>query len=130
MATSPRPRLFERLEQRRRHLSMPLAVLAARSGVSLPTVQRILSGANQAASYANVEAIAQALDMRIEADANSDDQEFLEREARKKARRLIGLVQGTSALEGQAVNDDTLDEMLRKTTVELLAGGRRRLWGE
>jgi transcriptional regulator with XRE-family HTH domain len=116
------------LEIIRRKLGMSRAILARRSGVSLPTVTRILSGKDTSAHYRNVLAIAVALgvDFRIDVDV----EKVRERQARKKARRLVGDVQGTSALEGQAVDRKTYLEMVRRTCHELLAGPRRRLWGE
>ncbi len=57
-------------------------------------------------------------------------QEVLEQQARKKAERLVGMVQGTSALEAQAVSSRHIGQMIKKTIQELLAGSRRRLWAE
>ncbi len=53
--------LSDRLNQRRQELGLIVETLAKRSGVSRPTVQRILSGSNPTASFANVLAIAEAL---------------------------------------------------------------------
>jgi hypothetical protein len=38
------------------------------------------------------------------------------------------MVQGTSGLEAQAVDREALEQMIRRTTHELLAGPKRRLW--
>jgi len=38
------------------------------------------------------------------------------------------MVQGTSALESQAVDSETYRQMVRQTMHELMAGSRRRLW--
>jgi hypothetical protein len=57
-------------------------------------------------------------------------QEILEKQARKKAERLVGMVQGTSALEAQAVSSRHIGQMIKKTIHELLAGSRRSLWAE
>lgn len=118
------------LDRRRRELGMGYAVLAKRSGVSLPTVYRILSGRHTAASWANVVAIAEALGMsagfapRVKADRLRHEQ------ARQKAKRLVRMVQGTSGLEGQAVDADTIRRLENLTVHELLAGSKQRLWGE
>lgn len=45
---------------------------------------------------------------------------MLRAEAEKKARYLVGLLQGTMALEGQGLNKVTLDEMIEKTTLDLM----------
>ena len=122
--------LYEKLESRRRELGLSQSALAERSGVSLPTVQRILTGHSPAASFENTVAIAEAVGMQLDAIPILPAQEILELQARKKAERLVGMVQGTSALEAQAVSARHLGQMIKKTVQELLAGSRRRLWAE
>ena len=122
--------LFEKLENRRRELGLSKSALAERCGVSLPTVQRILSGHNPAASFDNTLAIAQTLGMELDAVPVIPAREVLEQQARKKAERLVGMVQGTSALEAQGVSARHIGQMIKKTVQELLAGSRRRLWAE
>lgn len=122
--------LFEKLESRRRELGISQSALAERSGVSLPTVQRILTGHSPAASFENTVAITQTLGMQLDVVPIVPAQEVLEQQARKKAERLVGMVQGTSALEAQAVSSRHIGQMIKKTIQELLAGSRRRLWAE
>ncbi len=122
--------LFEKLEARRRELGISQAALADRSGVSLPTVHRILSGHGSAASLENIMAITQVLGMDLEAVPLFDAQEILEEQARKKAEKLVRMVQSTSALEAQGVSARQIGLMIKKTIQELLAGSRRRLWAE
>lgn len=122
--------LFEKLETRRRELGLSQSALAERSGVSLPTIQRILGGHSPAASFENTVAIAEAMGMQLDAVPVLPAEEVLEQQARKKAERLVGMVQGTSALEAQGVSSRQLGQMLKKTVQELLAGSRRRLWAE
>ena len=120
--------LFEKLESRRRELGLSQSVLAERSGVSLPTVQRILSGHNPAASFENTVMIAEILGMQLDAVPVIPANEVLRQQAQKKAQRLVGMVQGTSALEAQGVSARHIGQMIKRTTQELLAGSRRRLW--
>ncbi|MBK7404175.1 MAG: helix-turn-helix domain-containing protein [Phycisphaerales bacterium] len=122
------PHLAERLAQRRRALRMPYPALAERSGVSEPTVKRILSGGAEAASFEKVAAVAEALGMPLAFEAIDPD-EFRERTAREKAERIARLVQGTSALEGQAVRGEEARRLVERSYHELLAGSGRRLWG-
>jgi transcriptional regulator with XRE-family HTH domain len=131
------------LEARRRELKMSRASLARRSGVSMPTVFRLLSAPAglENASLRCVLAIAKALDMVIRFDPEDpvDPLRFrpkvpvdvvMEREAKRKAERLVAMVQATSGLEGQAVPQATVRSMVRKTTCELLAGSARRIWSD
>jgi transcriptional regulator with XRE-family HTH domain len=120
--------LIRFLERRRRELGMSRHALARRSGVSLPTVQRILAGDRPRVSLASALALARALDVRLVLDPQSDPLEMREREARQKAERLVGLVQGSAALEGQGLDEKTRKRMIEQTVHELLAGSKRRIW--
>lgn len=107
---------------------MSYAALATRSGVSMATVVRILSGPSPEAAYSNVEAIARALEMAIEVKPRMSTDAVLRRRAGRKAETIVALVQGSSGLDGRAVPDCVLKRMKRRTAQELLAGPRRRLW--
>lgn len=115
------------LESRRRQLRLSFASLAERSGVSQPTLKRMLHGDLAHHSFGNVVAVADALGMSLQLSSISAA-ELRERQALAKARRLVGLAQGTSALEAQGVDQATFDEMVQQTVHELLAGSPRRLW--
>lgn len=119
--------LVDLLRRRRAALGMSLATLARRSGVSEPTVNRIFGGRLGAASFANVDAVARALGVSL-AIAESDVDRACRAQARHKAEQIARLVQGTSALESQAVDAATYNRLVEKSYRELLAGSRRRLW--
>ncbi|HSG69291.1 MAG TPA: helix-turn-helix domain-containing protein [Planctomycetaceae bacterium] len=121
--------VFRQLEKRRRELRMPRATLAKRSGVSLATVNRILSGQHKGATFENVLAIAEALGMEITTVRHGTSSEIREQQATRKARNLVRLVQGTSALEGQGLDQEELDEMIEQTARELSLTNRK-LWAE
>ena len=129
MITQPIP-IFQLLDQRRRELEMTYAILAKRSCVSVPTVCRILSGSDPGASFANVQAVAEAQGMGVSLTSESNPEEFRFQQAQRKARRLVGIVQGTAGLEGQAVDADAVERMRNRTVHELLAGSPRKLWGD
>lgn len=126
---APAPSTLSGLNNRRRRLGMSFRALAARSGVSEPTVKRVLRGDEHNASISTVLAIARALgiDLRLEEE---DIGEMKAREARRKAEWVARMVQGTSGLEAQAVDERTLREIIEKTVHELLAGPARRLWDD
>ncbi len=106
---------------------MTHVALAARSGVSEPTVKRILSGNISSASLANVLAIAAAMEVSITTGATDAD-EARARQARAKAEQIARLVQGTSGLEGQAVDQAQFSKLVERSFHELMAGSPRRLW--
>ena len=116
------------LDRRRKRLRMPRAVLARRCGVSLPTINRVLSGDWEHASFATLKAIAHSLGMEFALTSNTDPQDFAEQQAAEKAAAIARMVQGTSALESQAVDPATYQEIVRQTAHELISGSRRRLW--
>jgi transcriptional regulator with XRE-family HTH domain len=118
------------LDQRRRDLGLSYDLLSKRCGVSRPTVQRILSGRQAAASFSNILAIAESLGLALRLEPEVAPRELKREQAERKARRLVALVQGTSGLEGQAVDRETVESMVERTTDELLAGSKRRLWSE
>jgi transcriptional regulator with XRE-family HTH domain len=117
------------LDQRRRDLGLGYDQLSKRCGVSRPTLQRILSG-RQAASFSNILAIAECLGLALRFDSEVATPELKREQAERKAKKLVALVQGTSGLEGQAVDRETIESMIEQTTHELLAGSKRRLWSE
>lgn len=118
------------LNARRCNLRMTYAVLAKRSGISVPTLMRTLAGQNPNPSFDSVLAIAEALGISVKFEPQKEVHQLLEEQARQQAQRLVGMVQGTSGLEAQAVDADAVTEMTNQTIHELLAGSPRRLWGD
>jgi transcriptional regulator with XRE-family HTH domain len=116
------------LELRRREVGMTYAALAKRSGVSQATVVRILRGLCRAPSLPNVEAIARALGMSLRLVPEVTATELRRRRASELAGRLVGHVQGTMSLEGQAVDRVYRDELAEQTLHELMAGPAKSLW--
>lgn len=114
----------------RKKLGMSCATLARRSGVSVPTVNRILSGEQSSAHFDHVLAIADALGLNLQTHVAITPQDMKKIRAAEKAEQLVRLVQGTSAMEAQAVDNETLRSMIEQTTYELLAGSPRNLWAD
>jgi transcriptional regulator with XRE-family HTH domain len=106
---------------------MTWEILADRSGLSRATVQRLLSGEHLNASFLHVTAIAEALGVKVDFSPVPVRQ-FVEEQADRQARRLVGLVQGTMGLESQAVEQEHVSQMVRDTFLQLLGGPRKKLW--
>ncbi len=123
---------LKQLDARRAHLGMTKRALARRAGLSEPTVHRILSGREDHPSLATIQAIAAAMGARVDLTLAFDtsDLDFQRQQARQKAGQIAGLVQGTMALESQAVGQATLDEIVDRAEMELVTGSPRRLWDE
>ena len=117
------------LEHRREALGMPLKELSKRANVSLGTVRRAAAG-EPGIAIGTVAAIASALgigDLRAFSGARPPERmRYLQ--AALKARKIVGMVQGTSALEGQAVSQPDRKLLIANTINELLSGTHSRLW--
>jgi len=128
--------LAEHLERRRRELRMPKTLAARRSGLSLPTVNRLLSTKERRPTVDSVSALAGALGLEVVLGRHArvrpvaSAAAFRERRARTVAVRLVGMVQGSMALEADGVPAHVLRDMERDTVHELLAGSARRLWSD
>jgi transcriptional regulator with XRE-family HTH domain len=119
--------LISRLNERRVILGMTYRIVAARSGVPMRTVQRVFSGQERAASFANVYAIADAMDAPLTTNPRDINHSMLA-QAKSKAGRLVAMLQGTSALEAQAIDEKAKRNAKQIAVRDLLACGRTRLW--
>ena len=131
--SSTAPLLVE-LDERRRRLRMSRASLAHRAGLSVPTVQRLLSGRESGPRLDTVARVAGALGVEVLLSDSPRVRELVSasalraEQARAKARHIARLVQGTMALEAEAVGPETLGRMEEDGYHSLLAGPARRLW--
>ncbi len=82
------------------------------------------------ATFSKIVAIAESLGFESRANSNVDPGKLRREQAERNAKKLVSLVQGTSALEGQSVDQQTAESMIKVTTQELLAGSIRGLWSE
>jgi transcriptional regulator with XRE-family HTH domain len=124
------PPISSRLNERREKLGLSCAVLAKRAGISLRSVQRILSGEETNPGFATVTSLARELGVGVRFEDEVDVRTIRRQQAERKAARILALVQGTSALEAQGLDRETLRDLREKTIHELLAGSPRRLWAE
>ena len=116
------------LNKRRQELGMTFEALSKRSEVPVSTLKAIFKKGVEHATFANVAAIADALGVDIQFANKLDSYELLHEQAVKKARELVGMVQGTSGLESQAVAQNQIEKMISQLVHQLMAGSRRKLW--
>jgi transcriptional regulator with XRE-family HTH domain len=121
--------LMPELNTRRKMLKMPVEVLVKRSGVPRPTVFRILRGKTDSIRFGSVAKVAGVLGVTFGGPA-IEPEELRRREARRKARLLSRLTQGTMGLEAQAVSPELIKELEEDAVARLLAGKGAKLWGE
>ena len=118
----------EKFNQRRQELGMTFEALSKRSKVPVSTLKAIFKKGVEHATFSNVAAIADALGQDIEFANEMDSYELLHQQAAKKARELVGMVQGTSGLASQAVELNQIEKMVSQLTDQLMSGSRRKLW--
>jgi len=115
----------DRLHRQFKASGMTYPVLANRSGVPIPTLKRIFADNSTKASLVHVLAIAEALGMSMGLNETID---IRMAQARKKACRVVAMVQGTSAIESQGLDEEQINQMIERTVHELLTGSNRKLW--
>ena len=106
---------------------MSVTALAQRSAVPLATVKRLLRDP-LGVRYGYVRRVAETLGLSVEPSIAEAAEDVLRRAAMKKAKRIMSGVQGSSALEAQAVDQDTYRQMVDQAADELMRGSRRTLW--
>jgi transcriptional regulator with XRE-family HTH domain len=121
-------KIIEELNIQKKDLGMSNAVIAQRSGVSEPTVTRILSGKHPSAHFDHVMSIAAALGVDVSVLRKADPEVMRHNQAVLKARQIMRLVRGNSALEATKTSKEAFQRMLNKTINELMAGSKRALW--
>lgn len=120
--------ISRKLDERRCALGMPLNELSRRANVSFSTIRRVLGG-ERGARFGTVTAIGDALGVsRLNFELARPPEKMRHLQAALKARKIVGMVQGTSALEAQAVNEQDRKFMIETTINELLCGPRSQLW--
>ncbi len=119
--------IVSELEERRRQLQMPHRFVARRSGLSLRTVQRALSGKGDV-RFENLSAIAKTLGADLGIVRPRRTSAMRTAQARVKAEEIIRATQGSAALEGLAVGEETANRVRRQIQHRLCAGSSGRLW--
>ena len=127
---SPMHSIVSALDARRRELGMSRAVVARLAGVSERTVQRLLSGEAENVRVGTLAAIGEVVGATIRLSPTCGTRVIRRRQAKRKARRLVALAQGSAALEGQAVPSKELEKLIQKVADRLAVGNGIRLWSE
>lgn len=122
--------IINALNLQKEHLGISHAVLAKRTDLSLITIKRILSGRGSSAHFGHVLSLAEVLGVDFQAHVMADAESLRRKQAERKAQKLIKLVRGNSALEGQGLSSVSYKRMFEKTVQELLSGPRKKLWQE
>jgi transcriptional regulator with XRE-family HTH domain len=122
--------LQAKLQNRRKQLGIPYEDLAARSGVSVATAKRILTGHFESASFKHVAAIAETMGLSLDMREESPAFAVRQRAAEQQATRLVRMVMGTSALEAQQISEDQARTLVQESVLRLLQGSPRQVWAK
>lgn len=119
---------LDALDKQRRKLKMSLPILAERAHLSRATVCRILKEKRTTSSLESVLAVANALGAEAKLRIQ-DPEKFVEQQVQKRARKIVRMVQGTMALEGQGITDPNhLGQLVETAAQEIRAKPRKQLW--
>lgn len=119
--------LVQKVKSRKKVLGITIENLAKLSHNGIRTVNRFLSGKD--VKLSTVESITNILGLDFAGNETISLVELEKQRAVQKAIFMASLVQGTSALEMQGLEKDSLNKMIDKFKKEFLTGSYQdRLW--
>ena len=119
--------LIVKIEARRKKLNITIVNLSKLSGLGTRTVNRFLAGED--VKLSTVEQITNLLGLDFAGNEMLTLKELQKKRAKEKALFMVSLVQGTSSLEMQGLEKNSIDTMLKNMEKEFLIGNYRdRLW--
>jgi len=119
--------LLQRVTQRKKDLNITNENLSKLSDVGYRTVSRFLKGDD--VKLSTVEKITNLLGLDFAGNELIDIQTLKEQRARERALYIVGLVQDTSALEMQGLEDNELNLLIEETKEQFLHGDyQKTLW--
>ena len=121
-------KIISELNTKRRKLAMPVRALSVRSGVSTATINRILH-CKETPSFGVIIALANSLGISLEIKDVKSPADMRLEAAYEIAHRTVSMVQGSSALEVQSVDESTQKLAEQEIVTSLLAKAKRNLWG-
>jgi len=119
--------LINNIEARRKKLNITIENLSTLSNLGVRTVNRLLAGDD--VKLSTVEQVTNLLGLDFAGNEVMTFKELEKRRAKEKAIFMVALVQGTSSLEMQGLDKESINYMLKKMEREFLVGSyRNRLW--
>jgi transcriptional regulator with XRE-family HTH domain len=119
--------LIEKIIARKKELNITVENLAKLSGVGVRTINRLLK--NEDIKLSTVESVTNLLGLDFAGNEVVPLEELKKQRAREKALFLASIVQGTSALEMQGLEEDSLKNIIANYEEAFLAGEyKSTLW--
>jgi predicted transcriptional regulator len=122
-----RIQLLEKVKARRKSVDITIENLAKLSNIGTKTLMRFFAGDD--VKLSTVEKVTNVLGLDFAGNEIVDIKTLKEIRAKQKALYIVSLVQDTSSLEMQGLENDTINEMIEETKLELLYGEyKNKLW--
>ncbi|QFR49396.1 helix-turn-helix domain-containing protein [Sulfurimonas lithotrophica] len=119
--------LIEQIIARKEQIGITVENLAKLSGVGVRTVNRLLK--NEDVKLSTIEHITNFLGLDFAGNEQMSIKELKRQRAHQKALYLASIVQGTSALEMQGLEDENLNAIITSYEKEFLSGNYKdTLW--
>jgi transcriptional regulator with XRE-family HTH domain len=119
--------LIEQIIARKEQIGITVENLAKLSGVGVRTVNRLLK--NEDVKLSTIEHITNFLGLDFAGNEQISIKELKRQRAHQKALYLASIVQGTSALEKQGLEDENLNAIITSYEKEFLNGNYKdTLW--
>lgn len=119
--------LIHKIQQRKNELHITLENLAKISNIGIRTLNRFFAGDD--VKLSTIEKITNLLGLDFAGNEIVPLDKLKEQRAKEKALFMASLVQSTSALEKQGLEQNSLDKIIYKFEQEFLTGQyQNRLW--
>ena len=119
--------LVNKIQNRKEQIHISIENLAKLSSIGIRTLNRFFAGDD--VKLSTVEKITNILGLDFAGNEIVSLQELKKRRAKEKALLMASLVQSTSALEMQGLEDDSLKRIINNFEKEFLTGQYQdRLW--
>ena len=119
--------LINKIIIRKKELNITVENFAKLSGVGVRTINRLLK--NEDVKLSTIESVTNFLGLDFAGNESIPLKELKKQRAKEKALFLASIVQGTSALEMQGLEDDSLNSIIANYENEFLNGSYQdTLW--
>ena len=119
--------LIQQIIARKQQIGITVENLAKLSGIGVRTVNRLLK--NEDVKLSTIEAVTNLLGLDFAGNEQIPLKELEKQRAKEKALYLASIVQGTSALEMQGLEDDVITKIISMYENEFLYGDYKdTLW--
>jgi transcriptional regulator with XRE-family HTH domain len=119
--------LINKIIIRKKELNITVENFAKLSGVGVRTINRLLK--NEDVKLSTIESVTNFLGLDFAGNESIPLKELKKQRAKEKALFLASIIQGTSALEMQGLDDDSLNSIIANYENEFLNGSYQdTLW--